>query len=104
MKFNNIKQLVLALALISVGSVTAYAGGVNNLNLQQAAKRPYAAHVQSSEGQSQSAHADQAWEGATLQTDVKPDVQGLKTRKQQFREQLNLQYSSKRPYFQPEQE
>ena len=43
--------------------------------------------------------AEQPWQGATLQTPLNPAAQpGQMTRKQQMRQQLNLQYTSKRPY------
>ena len=42
--------------------------------------------------------ATQAWAGASLQTEVNPDMPAGLTRKQAQRKQLNLQYTSKRPY------
>lgn len=44
------------------------------------------------------ASATQAWEGAILQTEVNPDTLEQPTRKQVQRKQLNMQYTSKRPY------
>lgn len=46
--------------------------------------------------------ANQAWEGASLQTDMQPAAQQVAEQKQQFRKQLNLQYASKRAYVAPD--
>ncbi|HEY0906743.1 MAG TPA: hypothetical protein VGE17_06040 [Methylophilus sp.] len=90
-----ISMLALAM-LVSAGVELAHAGSSDAVNAQQnLGKRPYAAKVD--------AHTDsQQWQGATLQTDVNPDIQQQKQlRKQQLRQQLNMQFMSKRPYNNP---
>ena len=92
-----IRTNMMALAML-VWAVTELAhAGAADVNAQQnLGKRPYAAKVD--------AHTDtQHWQGATLQTDVNPDIQQQKQlRKQHLRQQLNLQFMSKRPYNRPD--
>lgn len=88
--------LIVSAWMLAQSGVALSAEGVNTDRMQQLGKRPYAAKVANK--------PDQAWEGATLRTEVRPGEDGAVTRKQQFRQQLNLQYSSKRPYMSPDAE
>lgn len=58
---------------------------------QNLAKRPAISQPASEQPQ-------QPWVGASLKTSQQP-AQVVADQKQQFRQQLNLQYASKRPYF-----
>lgn len=79
-------------SLCMIVSATAFADPATPL--QHMAKRPYA--------QTPHASPDQAWEGASLQTAERPEAAAAALqRKQAFRQQLNLQYMSKRPYTDP---
>lgn len=75
-------------ALVFAGSALADQATGN----QNIAKRPVIGQPET---------ANQAWEGTSLQTDKQPAVQQVAEQKQQFRKQLNLQYSSKRAYVAP---
>ena len=76
--------------LFVAGSVWAGKDVTNN----QFSKRPAASATVNT-----TQEAEQPWQGATLQTPLNPAAQpGQMTRKQQMRQQLNLQYTSKRPY------
>jgi hypothetical protein len=77
---------VLSMAALAFAGTAMADQVVGNQNI---AKRP----VQS---------ADQAWEGASLQTDKQPVTEQVTEQKQQFRKQLNLQYASKRAYVKPD--
>lgn len=76
-------------ALVFAGSALADQATGN----QNIAKRPVI---------SQPETANQAWEGASLQTDKHPAGQQVAEQKEQFRKQLNLQYASKRAYVKPD--
>ena len=92
---NRLNSSVLLMAMTFAAVSNAATTEVSTANLQQAAKRPY--NVQNADHQ-----ADQAWEGATLQTTSAPEVQHAENRKVHFEQQVNLQYASKRAFIQPQ--
>lgn len=92
--------LVIAMTVASIASIETAAAAANNTSLQQFAKRPYLS--QQVAALNKQAQADRLWEAATMQTTQQPDVYGVTTSRGQWREQLNFQFASKRPYLQPE--
>lgn len=85
----------LILSLVSfclTTGATAFADPATPLH--QMAKRPYAAVKHDK--------PDQPWEGASLTTAERPEAAAAaEQRKRAFRQQLNVQYMSKRPYTDP---
>lgn len=87
MKTVTIYAVMSFAAMVFAGSALANQTIAN----QNLAKRPAIS-------QAASEQPEQAWVGASLKTSQQPEMMA-ENRKQQFRQLLNLQYASKRPYF-----
>lgn len=91
------KICCLIAGLLFVHFSLAVGGGRPGTPQQNLGKRPMSSQPTTDK-------TDQVWEGATLRSDVNTQDEQESVRKRQFRQQLNMQFSSKRPYIAPDSE